>query len=78
MLIWISGGNTRYNTTVPKCEFLPTHVWNSAKDGNVTGISILMQNGTITMGIMFGKMYPVHTVLFNQYENFVNRPHYVL
>jgi hypothetical protein len=36
------------------------------KDGNVTGISILMQDGTISMGIMFGKMYPVHTVLFNQ------------
>jgi len=25
---------------------------------------------------MFGKIYLVHTVLFNQTENFLNSPHY--
>jgi len=41
------------------------------------GISILMQEGNISMGIMLGKIYLVHTVLFNQSENFLNSPHYV-
>jgi len=34
-----------------------------------------MQEGIFSKGIMFNKIYLIHSVLVNQSKNFMNRPH---
>jgi hypothetical protein len=41
-----------------------TQILNAGKNGNIIGIIVLIQEGTVSNGIMFDKIYLVCTVLY--------------